>query len=484
MSETITLSSAHVLRRITIVSVMLLPLLLLHAHGVAEAVIGMADVCFLIHCVLTRDFSWLGTRWLWVAAAWWTWLVLCSLPIRGTDLGEGGARSLVQALLTVRFLILVIAMEWLVLRTAEARRWLYGLVAASAAWIALNTVIQYVFGRNLLGWPPAGEGVLTGPFGTARAGPPMARIILPSVLPVVANLLIQARARATAIVYVLLLGSVAVMILIGQRMPLVLIVLGLVVVAVLIRRLRPVVLAAAAAGALLLAASPVVAPNAYYRLVEKFSAQMTHFSVSHYGLLYTRAWEVGVQNPLTGRGFDGFATGCPRPEYFRPSFDGSQPDGGGAVICWDHPHNHYLQALDDGGFIGLALFCMMGIAWLVPLGRGLWRNPAPLRVALFAAILVQVSPIPPLPACRWAGGSSCCWAGRWQRRVGNHGIDHRRNHNVIRRLMRVRCRRDPCPSGVLHTASKRSEHEESQPSRPSCAGPCGMIVLSIKLRNP
>src|SRR5690242_20052714 len=171
MPGTITSSFADSLRWITIVSVMLLPLLLLHAHGVAEAAIGVADLCFLIHCALTRDFAWLRTSWLWFAAAWWFWLVLCSLPIPGTNLGEGSLRSLVQALLTVRFLVLVIAMEWLVLRAAKARPWLYGLVAASAAWIALNSVIQYVFGRNLLGWPPAGEGELTGPFGTPRAGP-------------------------------------------------------------------------------------------------------------------------------------------------------------------------------------------------------------------------------------------------------------------------------------------------------------------------
>jgi O-antigen ligase len=136
-----------------------------------------------------------------------------------------------------------------------------------------------------------------------------------------------------------------------------------------------------------------VAPSAYYRLVEKFTNQMQHFAVSPYGQLYTRAWEVGRQNPLTGMGFGGFGSGCPQPRYFRPSLDGSQPDGGGAAICWHHPHNHYLQALDDGGFVGLALFTAMGLAWLMPLGRGLWRDPHPLRVGLFAAIFIQLWPI-------------------------------------------------------------------------------------------
>ena len=183
------------------------------------------------------------------------------------------------------------------------------------------------------------------------------------------------------------------MVLIGQRMPLVLAVCGLLIVAVLMRRLRPVVLVAAVAGGLLLAASPVVAPRAYYRLVEKFSTQMEHFATSPYGQLYARALEIGERNPITGLGFGGFATGCPQPRYFRPTFDGSQPDGGGAIFCWDHPHNFYFEALDNAGFVGLTLFFAMAVAWLAPLWRGLRRDPDPVRVALFATIFVQLWPV-------------------------------------------------------------------------------------------
>jgi hypothetical protein len=393
MSAIVESRSVAILERIAFLCVMLLPLLLLHAHGVAEGTIVIADLCFLLRCVRRRDWAWLRAPWVWVAGAWWVWLVVCSLPIPNTDLGEGGRPSLIQALATLRFLLLVAAMEFVVLRTADARRWIYRLIAASAVWIALNSIIQAIVGRNLIGWPPAGEGVLTGPFGSARAGPPMARIIIPAVLPPVAALLARPGWRTTAWAYALLASSVVMMVLIGQRMPLVLTVFGLVIVAFLIRRLRPVVLATAVAGALVLAASPVIAPNAYFRLVEKFTSQMEHFAISPYGQLYTRAWEVGRRNPLTGMGFNGFGTGCPRPAYFRPSFDGSQADGGGAAICWVHPHNHYLQALDDGGFVGLALFTGLAIAWLVPLSRGLWRDPDPLRVGLFAAIFIQVWPI-------------------------------------------------------------------------------------------
>jgi hypothetical protein len=108
-----------ILERIAFFSVMLLPLLLLHAHGIAEVAIGITDLCFLMRCAFIGDWAWLRIRWLWVAGLWWIWLVFCSLPIPGTALGEGGMRSLIQALVTVRFLLLVVAMEWLVLAHAE-----------------------------------------------------------------------------------------------------------------------------------------------------------------------------------------------------------------------------------------------------------------------------------------------------------------------------------------------------------------------------
>ena len=93
---------------------------------------------------------------------------------------------------------------------------------------------------------------------------------------------------------------------------------------------------------------------------------------------------------MTGRGFDGFRTGCRLPRFFH-GWNGG--DGGGAAICVQHPHNHYLQAVTDSGVPGLVLFCLLVLAWLRAVGRGLWRDPDPLRVGLFVGVLIQEWPI-------------------------------------------------------------------------------------------
>ena len=381
-----------VLDRAALIAVLVTPLLLLHAHGLAEAAIAVADGCFLARAAVARDWAWLRAWWLRLGLVWWGWLVLCSLPVPSLGLGESGAGSLVQAGATLRFLIFAAALEHAVLAGAAARRWLFGIIAAAAAYIALQSVFQFAFGANLYGEPPGRDGELTGPFGKPRAGPPLSRILFPALLPPVAALLARQGVAARLGAYALLLAGVCVMVLIGQRMPVLLTALGLFVAALLLSRMRPVVLVTGLVGAALIAATVVVSPPTYHRLVLKFSDQMDHFASSQYGELYARALEIGAQHPITGRGFDGFRTGCTMPRYFRASLDGRQQDGGGAKICAQHPHNFYAQALDEGGFPGLALFAALALAWLAPLGRGLWRDPEPLRVGLFASVLIQLWP--------------------------------------------------------------------------------------------
>ena len=376
------------LDRAALVAVLLLPLFLLHARAFGEASIAISGLCFLARSARLGDWAWTRTPWLIAGWAWWGWEVICSLPIPGLNLGEGGTNSLIQALAVVRYIIFLAALEHAILAPVMARTQMWWVIAASTAYIAVHSLAQFATGYNLYGIKPGLGGELTGPFDRPRAGSVYARLLLPAVIPWVA-----ARTTHRLMTWGLLLIGVATAVLIGQRMPLLLLGLGLVIVAVLLPRLRWGVAAAGIAIAVVLAASPVIAPQAHQRLVVHFTNQMAHFPTSHYGLLYARAIEVGVRNPITGMGAEGFRTGCEKPAYFRPSFDGSIGEGGGREICWHHPHQYYLEALTIGGFPGLFLFCALVILWLRALGRGLWRSADPLRAALFAATAINLWPI-------------------------------------------------------------------------------------------
>ncbi len=377
--------------RAAFAAVLLLPVFLMYGRAVADILIAVIDVLFLLQSLRGRDWRWLRTPWAMVAGVWWVWLVICSLP----GIGAGGMASFAQAVVTVRFLILAAALEHHVLRTARARLWLTRVLAACAAWIGANALLQFATGHNIGGWPRWPDGELTGPFEKPRAAAPLSRLLFPVVVPPAARLLARPGLTYLLAATGLAVLSVGVMVLIGQRMPLLLTGFGLVVTALMLRRLRPVVLAALVAGVALLAASVVVSPPSFYRLVTKFSTQMEHWGESPYGLLTGRALVMAADNPLMGRGFFGFRTGCADPATFHGfAWEGPrEADGGALEGCNIHPHNHYLEALTDSGVPGLILFTAMIGVWLAALARGLGRDPDPLRVGLFVAALIHEWPI-------------------------------------------------------------------------------------------
>jgi O-antigen ligase len=378
----------RLLDRTGMAAVLLCPLFLLHGRGIADALISLVALLFLLRSALAREWGWLRARWVPVAGLWWLWMVACSAP----GWGEGGPGSFVQSLVVVRFLLFAAALETWVLAGRDIRRWLLWLISAAGLYIAIHSIVQFATGFNLYGAPRGPDGEITGPYAKPRAGPIYSRLLFPAMLPAAAGLFGRAGIWPKLVAQGLTLAEVAIGLLMGERMPALLIGLGLVVSAIFLRPLRPVLATACVVAVLIVAATPVISPQAYHRLVEKFSEQMAHFPTSDYGRIAARAVVIAEQNPWTGRGFDGFRTGCADPRTFH-GWAATDPDGGGATICVQHPHNHYLQAATDTGFPGLVLFCAMVLTWLLTLGRGLWRNPDPLRVGLFAAVLMQEWPI-------------------------------------------------------------------------------------------
>lgn len=360
---------------------LILPLFLLHGRGIADTAGSLLGLLFVVRSATTGDWSWLRRIWMRIGLVWWAWLVVCS--------ARWGGEQVLQAVLILRFLLLVAALEHWALREDRMRRWLAGIVRAAFAYIALNSAVQFATGRNLYGWPRGAAGELTGPYREPRAGPILARLFFPALLPPVMRLAGGAGWRPLGGALLLIAGA-ALMLLTGQRIPFLLTLFGLFVTALFMPRLRmPVLMALIGAGALI-SVLRFVSPPAFERQVVMFSAQMRHFPETAYGQIAARALAIGDAHPVMGRGFDGFRRACAHPRYFHGWYGGP---GGGAAICVQHPHNHYLQAYVESGLPGLLLFCALVAAWLLALLPGLIRDPDPLRVGLFVAALLHEWPI-------------------------------------------------------------------------------------------
>ena len=398
------------LERVVGAAFLALPVAILHTRAGAEILIALLDIAFLASCARASSWAWLRQGWAVAALAWWLWLVLCSVPVTQHagavgDLGPAAAglagrrwSSCLQALASLRFLLLAAAAaDWLPPRPI-LRRGLGWMVAAAAAWIAAECWQQYLLGDNLFGWPRWGDGALTGPFRQPRAGPALVLILFPAILPATLALLAGRQSRPRLgprlAAAALVLFATATMILIGQRMPVLLTGIGLVACGVLLPRTRPAIVVTAILAAVLLAALPVISPPTFAKLVVKFVRQVSHFGSSPYGAILVRATIMTRANPLFGLGFDGFRHGCDDPAYQHGlRWLGGAPLGSGDRSgCNIHPHNHYLEAATSGGLPGLLLFCVTVLAWLRTLGRGLLARPEPQRAGLFIAALLALWP--------------------------------------------------------------------------------------------
>jgi O-antigen ligase len=355
------------LERAALTVALALPVAMVHSRPVAEALLGILIGFFLLLSALRRDWCWLRTRWLTIGLAWWGWLVACSLPVWPGRTGD----SLVQALVAGRYLLLVAALQYWVLRPAAARRWLlYGLDALTA-YIAVHMLAQAALGISLYGQPRWHGGELTGPFNRPRAAAPLSRLLLPVLLRRLPGLPTWAG--------VALVGTgVGVVALAGQRMPLVLLAFGLLVSGLMLPALRRKLAAALLAGLVLTAGAAALSPPVALRL-ELFAGQLADLPHTEYGAIAAHAAALVAAHPVIGLGARGFRHDCDRP---------APPLG-----CAPHPHNHYLEAAVDSGLPGLALFSALVLAWLIALCRGLARCPDPLRVGLFAAVLIQEWPL-------------------------------------------------------------------------------------------
>jgi O-antigen ligase len=350
--------------------------------------IGLVDAAFLVHNLGTREAAWLRRPWTLAALPWWVWGVLCSA------LGPGGMPSVVQALLAARFFLFAAALgDWVLVPEAMRRR-LWLAVAASAAWIGLESWQQYMTGTNVFGIPRWVDGALTGPFNKPRAGAAFALLLFPALVPPVMVLLGGGWGRRIGGL-ALAAAGVATMVLIGQRMPALLTVLGLIICGALLPRFRPAVAGAVTVAALLLAAAPILSPPTFNKEVVRFGEQIAHFPTSSYGLLFTRATVMAEAHPLLGRGFRGFRNACNEAQYQAgiPALGIADTRNGGPEACNLHPHNFYLEAATSAGLPGLALFAALVLTWLAALGRGLRDHPAPLRVALFATACMALWPL-------------------------------------------------------------------------------------------
>ncbi|WP_239029691.1 O-antigen ligase family protein [Novacetimonas pomaceti] len=363
------LSCAAWMKRLAVWGTFTFPLLLCYALAPSEILMCVIAGAFVVRSALCREWGWLRQP-------WFVFSLILGIDIVLASAYVGSGHAVLQSVLLVRYPVFVAAMACWVLTDPQDRRRLRVAYAIVAVWIVAGSWQQYICGRNLMGYGRWEDGALLGPLWAPRAGQALFMTAFTGLMPAILSL--AQRRNRSGLVYAgcILVLLVLTFLLISQRMPTLLFLFGTLCLALLVRSLRGPFILACLVGVAGIALSPVVAPQAYNKLVISFEHQMHHFADSPYGMLFIRAMVMLKDHPWIGFGYDGFRINCPNPAYFHGLPALGIPDGphGGAPGCNLHPHNYYLQVATMAGWPGCALFCLVVACLLRPMAAVLRRG--------------------------------------------------------------------------------------------------------------
>ena len=364
------------------------PLLLCYALAPAEILICLIVCAFVVHSAICRDWSW-------VRQPWFVLSVVLGADIALASAATGSVHAVVQSVLLLRYPVFVAAMAFWILSDPKDRHHLARAYAWVAMWMVVGSWQQYLWGRNIMGYGRWEDGALLGPLWAPRAGQALFMTAFPGLMPVIISLT-QRRTRGGLLCAGgLLVLLILTFLLISQRMPTLLFLFGTLCLALMVRPLRLPFILACVIGMGGIAVSPVVAPQAYNKLVISFEHQMHGFADSPYGMLFIRAGVMVSDHPWVGMGYDGFRINCPNPIYFRGLPALGIPDGphGGAPGCNLHPHNYYIQVATMAGWPGAILFCLVVMAMLYPMARGLRAHRGAEQMVMCVLAFVIIWPL-------------------------------------------------------------------------------------------
>jgi O-antigen ligase len=333
------------------------PTSLFLGNAVIEITMCTIGILFLAHCTQTRNFKWLETDWVKIAFVFWAYICLRSLW------AHDPTASLARGAPFIRYAIFACAISfWLIKDNTK-------LIIYSAFFAILffsaSAITQYFIGHDFFGTPPADLKAYLRL--TIYSGKMYVGIMILMVFFPVAAYLVSNNKKAAALY--LIIASSAIF-LSGERTALLMLILGLGILLLTIKKLRAqlpyliIIVGVLATGLIITKA------NVIERQISSTYADISSLSTNTYGLIYKSAFELFKANPTFGVGLRHFQSECLSNNYNPSWLNSSQPHFTKDYLCTTHPHNIYLELASETGIIGITLFLMMISCWF----KFMWEN--------------------------------------------------------------------------------------------------------------
>tara|TARA_Y100000590_G_scaffold393449_1_gene471752 strand:- start:369 stop:1694 length:1326 start_codon:yes stop_codon:yes gene_type:complete len=320
-----------------------------------------------------------------------------------------GQENIIKSIFLLRFLVLYFIIEILLVNNLLSLRKLFTVSLICTSFVSIDLLIQYTFGKNILGYEPINNYVLSGVFfDEAIAGGYIQKLFLLSLL----SLIIfsdEKKFSKTFIIPVVLIHTVAIFVS-TNKMPFVLILFSILLLILFFKELR---INLTICLILSIFASIVIAKNdanlnqrykSFYSKIfgtnapniikdesikdenEKLS-ELNFFSQgigSEHGLIYFATFESFKNNMIIGNGLKSIRSNC--AAIIKAKIPGKRSPG---EMCLPHPHNFHLEILNDAGLLGYLFIAFFVILTFLKSLKNYYLKTTLIEKSVFILILVN-----------------------------------------------------------------------------------------------
>jgi O-antigen ligase len=400
------------LDKLGLVVLLAMPLMMFLGIAVCDAAIVAIAVMFVIRSVLTRDFAWLNTRWLQVGLVLWVYLIMISFyAVASTKL------SLKQAVPFGRFLFFAAGLQYWLLDNERNRRYLLYAMGFALIFISFDVIFTFLTGLSIVGksavqyhasnhitwiWQRQYSRIV-GLNGKMNNGIMLAWMSMPFLVYMLMTMM-----KRTSTAKVMLSGltvlfiSVAVLVT-GERMALLELCLGYVLVFIFIKPLRKVLFIVAMACLVVGIAALWHSPGLWDRNVTQITQAITTLGTNDYGRIFRASMQIFADHPIFGIGLKQYYLISLLPQYVPFNAINS------------HVQNMYLEFITGTGTIGTLLFAGLLYFWI----KQFWQGRAALKasvisIAVLIAFILRIWPLASTTSIFFAwGGMTFWWMAAW-----------------------------------------------------------------------
>jgi O-antigen ligase len=360
----------------------LFPLFLLLGAGIADVMLSIVSVAFLIRSAYKKDFKWIHEKWVQIALFFWVYIIAISFIAINFNI------AFKHGVGFIRFIFFGIALEHTLSEKPDLQKYLLIVLSIVLTFAMIDTYYQYFDGYDFFGIQKPTENRLTGPMHHPRIGGYLHFLLYPGLLLAFHFLWQKKQIYYKLSGIMLIIFAIMPIILSGERVQIPLLFIGFLSAGLLWKNKRKFFIIS---GAITLSVGILIAlfnPTIKDRLITQTIGQMSHFKEDHYIQIWTRSFNIFAENPLLGVGVSNFQKKCVEAKY--------GPTDHLEKRCGLHSHNFYIELFVETGIIGVFIILILLATWIYKMVKlyPLWQN-SPVQIGLVTCFIISFFPFLP-----------------------------------------------------------------------------------------